>query len=269
LYSFIFQDDNFSLALQVPSPQSSSQPVNQSINLQSIIATIHTMADQASNDAAAKARIIQHMNANHQRSLSYYLQHFNQLSARAATSKPLLRDMTFSSLTIQSTDGKLHIVPLNPPLKSWAEARARVVEMDREARAALGISSIAITAYEPPRSPFHVAVFGLCVLTFVVFGARKWIVEGTWVYDAVLPWFPGGPRWFLGIARAIALPVVGIHLGVAYWLDKSRLRKHGIERGMALWYKWIGSCFIEGVGCFHRIDAMVKRKTLEAEKARH
>jgi len=208
------------------------------------------------------------MNADHQRSLSYYLQHFNELSASAA-SKPLLRDITFSSLTIQSADGKPHTIPINPPMKSWSEARTRTVEMDREARAALGISSILITSYEPPRSPLHVTVLALCLLTFVIFVTRAWIVDGTWVYDALLPWFPGGPTWFLGIAKAIALPVLGLHLGEAYWLDRSRLRKHGVEKGTALWYKWIASCFIEGMGCFQRIDATVKRKTLEAEKARH
>ena len=103
----------------------------------------------------------------------------------------------------------------------------------------------------------------------MVFVTRKSIVEGTWFYDNILPWFPGGPEWFLWISKVIALPVLGIHLGEAYWLDKSRLRKHGVERGTALWSKWVASCFIEGAGCFHRIDATVKRKTLEAEKAKH
>jgi hypothetical protein len=226
------------------------------------------MAVQASKDAAAKDRIIKHLNADHQKSLSYYLQHYKELSARAA-SKPLARDITFEALTIESVDGKSHTIPFNPPMKSWSEARMRTVEMDREARAALDISPISITAYEPPKSPAHLTVFGLCVFTFVVFVIRNRIVEGTWFYDNVLPWYPGGPKWFLWIAKVIALPVLGIHLGEAYWLDRSRLRKHGVERGTALWYKWIASCFIEGMGCFQRIDATVKRKTLEAEKAKH
>jgi hypothetical protein len=141
--------------------------------------------------------------------------------------------------------------------------------MDRESRSALDISPIAITEYEPPKSPLHITIFGLCIFTFVSFVTRNRIVEGTWFYDKVLPWYPGGPKWFLWCTKVIAFPVLVVHLGEAYWLDRSRLRKHGVDRATALWYKWIASCFIEGVGSFQRFDAIVKRKTLEAEKAKH
>lgn len=94
-------------------------------------------------------------------------------------------------------------------------------------------------------------------------------MEGTWFYDRILPFFPGGPKWFLGITRAIALPVLGIHLFEAYSLDKTRLRKYGVEIGSAVWWKWICSCFIEGFGCFQRVDAMAKQKEKEAAKVNH
>jgi len=226
------------------------------------------MANQASIDAAAKERIIRHLNNDHQKTISYYLQHYKKLSSSAAY-KPIVTDITFNALTVQTRDGKSYPIPFDPPMKAWSDARQRTVDMDREARSALDISPIAITAYEPPKSPFHLTVFGLCIFTFVIFVTRNEIVPGTWFYDTVLPWYPGGPKWFLWIAKVIALPVLGIHLGEAYWLDRSRLRKHGVERGSSLWYKWIASCFIEGVACFQRIDATVKRKTLEAEKAKH
>jgi hypothetical protein len=222
------------------------------------------MTDQ---DRQRKDRIIQHLNKDHQESLSLYLQHYKKLSASAA-SNPLVLDISLDALTIKSC-GKSYSIPFKPTMKSWAEARERTVEMDRESRAGLGLSSIKITEYEPPKSPLHLTVFGLCLFTFVIFVTRKSIVEGTWFYDNVLPWFPGGPAWFLWISKVIALPVLGIHMGEAYLLDRSRLRKHGVQRGTALWYQWIASCFIEGVGSFQRIDATVKRKTLEAEKAKH
>ena len=226
------------------------------------------MADQASKDAVAKERIIKHLNNDHQKSLSYYLQHYKKLSSSVAY-KPLVTDITFDALTIKTRGGESYPIPFNPPMKSWADARQRTVDMDGEARSALDISPIAITAYEPPLSPVHLTVFGLCIFTFVIFVTRNKIVPGTWFYDNVLPWYPGGPKWFLWIARVIALPVLGIHMGETYWLDRTRLRRHGVERGTALWYKWVASCFIEGMGCFQRIDATVKRKTLEAEKAKH
>ena len=141
--------------------------------------------------------------------------------------------------------------------------------MDREARTALGISPIAITEYEPPKSIFHVTVFGLCVLTTVVFLTKQWVVPGTFVYDKILPWWPGGPEWFLWISKTIALPVLLIHVGETVLLDQTRLWKYGVEKGSGLWWKWIGSCLIEGYGTFARIDATVKRKQMEAEKQTH
>jgi hypothetical protein len=94
-------------------------------------------------------------------------------------------------------------------------------------------------------------------------------MEGTFLYDTILPWFPGGPEWFLLILKVIALPVVTIHLTEAYLFDKKKLRKYNVQKGTGLWWKWIVSCFIEGYGCFQRIDAMVKIKEREAEKASH
>lgn len=226
------------------------------------------MADQASKDAAAKDRIVQHLNKDHQRSLSYYLQHYNSLSAWEASS-PVLTDITFFHLVFRLSSGDRSTIPLYPPLTSWSEARIRTVEMDRDARAALGISSIQLASYLPPKSLFHRAIFGLCAMTFVIFTTKQWIVPGTFVYDKILPWFPGGADWFLWISNGIALPVLGIHVFEAYNLDKTRLRKYGVERGSAVWWKWIASCFIEGFACFQRIDGEVKRKEVEAEKVKH
>ena len=94
-------------------------------------------------------------------------------------------------------------------------------------------------------------------------------MPGTFVYDKLLPWFPGGPKVFLFLAKNIALPVLAIHCTEVYILDKTRLRKYGVQRGSPLWWKWIASCFIEGFGCFQRIDAQVKRKEADKEKEKH
>jgi len=225
------------------------------------------MADEASKDAAAKARIIKHLNADYQLSLSYYLQHFNSLSSFEAR-KPLLTDITFDYMTLK-TYGGTSTIPFNPPMTSWSEARIRTVEMDREARSALDISSIRLTAYVPPTSPFHVTILALCLLAFVSFTTRQWIVPGTFVYDTILPWFPGGAEWYLLISKFTGLPTLVIHIVEATMLDRKKLRKYGVERGTGLWWSWILSCFVEGFACFQRIDAWVTQKEKEAEKAKH
>lgn len=228
------------------------------------------MADpgQAAKDAAIKQRIISHMNADHQISLSYYLRHYKQLSSREARS-PILSNISLESMTVTAVDGKTYTIPFDPPLKSFAETRTRVVDMDRECREALDISNIRITEYEAPRKPAHVIVFGLCAMAFTFFATRDKIVPGTWFYDNVLPWFPGGPAWFHWTVNMVFAPTIALHTFETWYMHRTRLRKFGVERGSALWFKWVLSTFIEGFGCFQRFDATVKRKKLELEKSKH
>ena len=226
------------------------------------------MADQASKDAAAKQRIITHMNNDHADSLSLYLQHYSKLSARTAKGA-VMTDISLSAMTFQATDGKTHIIPLKPPMKSFADARTRSVDMDREARSALDISPIKLTSYLPPRKPAHIIVFSLCAMAYINFATKHLMVPGTLFYDKILLWWPGGPEAYIGLVNKVFYPMLAIHFTEAFLLDRTRLRKYGVERGSALWWKWMASVFIEGWGCWDRIAAEVKRKTQESEKAQH
>lgn len=224
------------------------------------------MADTP-QDEAAKARIIKHMNADHADSLSYYLQHFCKLSSRAAY-RATLSSISLSFMTFKTTDGKTHTITLDPPMKSWSEARTRSVEMDREARSALGISSIRITEYEPPRKPVQVILFGILTLTWLACIFQSFVVPGSLLYR-IAGFYPGGAEMFLWVVRKMTWTFIGLHVVETFLLDRLRLRKHGVVRGTAVWWKWIGSCLIEGFACFQRIDATIARKTKEAENAKH
>jgi hypothetical protein len=215
-------------------------------------------------DAATKTRILNHMNADHSASLTLYLRNYSNLPVGEA-SKPTLLDISLSSLTISSRSGTSHTIPLEPPMSSYAEARPRFVAMDEECRAALNISPYTITHYEAPKSFIHRTVFGLCLMTMVIFATKKYMVPGTFFYDDVLPWFPGGPKTFLMISDKVALPTVFIHLGEMVLLDQTKLAKHNVSRGSGLWWKWIISCMIEGFGTFQRINAMIGKQKKEKE----
>lgn len=221
-----------------------------------------------SKDAASKARIISHLNADHQPTLSLYLRHYNGLSSYAARDV-LMTDISFSEMTFRTRDGKTRAVPFNPPMTAWSEARTRTVEMDKEARAGLGVSSIKITEYEWPKGVFQWSIIGLIAFASVVYFYRNEIVPGTFVYDELLPFFPGGHSWFFNVVRWLPHFVIIVHLGEAIWLDIGWLQKHDVRRGSALWYKWFLSAMVEGGGSIARVVAQVKRKQAEADKRQH
>jgi len=222
--------------------------------------------DQASKDAASKARIIKHMNGDHQRELSHYLRHYCSLSASKAR-KPLLRDLDFNSMTIQTTDGAAHIVPISPPMSSWADARIRAVDMDRTARASLGISHLVVNEYQPPKL-LLVPMIEVIMLMFFGMAFQSMIVPGTFVYEFLQKWYPGGASWALWVMNAVGGPILVIHVIEAFWM-MTKLKRFGVETGSSLWYKWVGNNLAEGITTHFRFDAIVRTLEKEAEKKTH
>jgi len=93
------------------------------------------------------------------------------------------------------------------------------------------------------------------------------MTPGTFFNENILKYFPGGQEMFLWIQGNAMIPMFVIHFSECYLLQITRLRKYSVAG--TVWWKWIVSCFIEGFGTFQRIDAIVKRKEAEKEKAAH
>ncbi|KAI4177431.1 MAG: hypothetical protein LQ343_000412 [Gyalolechia ehrenbergii] len=123
--------------------------------------------NQFAKDEAAKERIIKHMNADHQDSLVRYLEYFCHLSSSSARNAKL-ESVTQDSLSISTSTGKTHVVPIQPAMTTWSEARTRFAEIDAQAVAGLGRWSITVKRYERPRG-FLAVVFVTCCLTYLVF----------------------------------------------------------------------------------------------------
>ncbi|PKS11788.1 hypothetical protein jhhlp_001081 [Lomentospora prolificans] len=212
----------------------------------------------ASVEAATRTRIVNHMNKDHQRELANYLRHFCKLP-EWRVAQPVMKDISLDNLTIQSTDGATHLIPFDPPMNSFSEARNRVVEMDKTARKALGLADVDITVYAAPRG-VDVLVFGAVVFYYVCFFTLPWAVEGSpiWAFwDAV---FPGGAGVYRWVVKTIFVPVLGIHLTEMAILHRTRMRPYGIVAGTGVWWKWMGSCFFEGYPSFRRFDRLVAEK---------
>ena len=225
------------------------------------------MAEQASKDAAAKQRIITHMNTDHQDSLVRYLEHFCRLSSFSARNAKLA-DITFNSLTIHASNGTPHTIPIEPPMTSWSEARPRVVAMDAEAVSGLNRSNITVKKFKGPKG-FMAVVFMAAAVTFVVFSKRTNFEPGSVIYEKVMRHLPNFNRFCHTIQPVVLYPMIALHSWEAYHMDQTRLEKHSIPRFSKLWWKWILMTFIGGVGLFKSFDSIVEEEEAKRASAKH
>ena len=224
------------------------------------------MADQDKN-AAAKQRIITHMNADHQDSLIRYLEFYAHLSVFAARNAKL-KDITFDYMSIASSNNNVHKVPIKPPMTSWAEARPRAVAMDAEAVKGLGRSSVTVKRYKGPRG-WMTAVMVICALTMLAFVRRGNFVPGSLLYDGLLISVPGFAKFCWMVQPLIFFVVLTAHAAEAVHMERSRLRKHTVRMFSRTWWMWMVSNFVEGWGAFVRFDEVAREEEEKREKAKH
>ncbi|KAL4989555.1 hypothetical protein BDW68DRAFT_156575 [Aspergillus falconensis] len=220
------------------------------------------------DDASRKNFIINHMNADHARSLSLYLRAYCGLSAHASAS-PKLEDIRLTDMVI-SAQGPRYTIPFDPPLTSLSETRARVVAMHKEALKLLGLSDVQITRYSPPKGSQWIG-FTLCLAILVGYCRRQNFEPGSLVYEGLglgkyprftafsykwQPWLWG----FLAVAHGFEAVVL---------LGYMRLRKYGVRAFTGLWWVWMVLGFIEGFPAWMRFDELVRgAEAEEKEKSR-
>ena len=229
------------------------------------------MADRppkGTDEAVAKQRIITHMNNDHQDSLIRYLRYYARLSSFSARNAHLA-DISFHDLTILSSNGTPHAIPIKPAMTSWSEARPRVVAMDAEAVDGLGASNITVREYRLPHGFFMTVVFVACALTHVAYWRRANFEPGSILYDTLLKTVPS----FAGFCRLIQpllfVFMMGLHGGEAVWMARSRLEKHTVRMFSRVWWMWVLSCYVEGFGSFIRFDECVREEKARREGMKH
>ncbi|KAH0553045.1 hypothetical protein GP486_006760 [Trichoglossum hirsutum] len=224
------------------------------------------MPDSSVTDDAAKSRIIKHMNADHQDSLVRYLEHFSYLPPSLARHARIV-DISLDSLTLVSS-GIRTVIPLDPPMANWSEARERMVKMDKAAIAGLGRSDITIKEYAPPAGRGAV-IFVLCLTTLLVFRTRRNFEPGSWLYENLLANFPAVCSFFHTIQPWVLYPMFLLHAVEAVHFERTRLRHHSVPRWSRLWWLYVLTHFVEGVTSFWRFDRLVERKKAEKLKEKH
>ncbi len=216
------------------------------------------MADHSSAaaDSNAKQRIITHMNNDHQDSLVRYLEHFCHLSSSAARHAKL-DDIAFDRLVVSTHGGSTHVIPIQPAMTSWSEARPRVVAMDSEAVAGLNRSNITVKKYLKPTG-FWLLLSCLVVYVLIVFPRRENLLPGSWFYDNILVYTPRYARLCLALRGFSLLSIFTLHPLETLYMHTSKLRKHTVPTFSALWWKWVASTLLEGVGAIARFNRLVE-----------
>ncbi|MCJ1389567.1 hypothetical protein MMC18_002424 [Xylographa bjoerkii] len=225
------------------------------------------MAEAQAKDAAAKERILQHMNKDHQDSLIRYLEHYCHVSSYYARNAQL-EDITFASITITSGKGCRYIIPLDPPLASWSEMRSRVVAMDAKSINGLKRSDITVKKYKRPKR-LWIVVPCLVAGTMIAFSKRSNFEPGSFLYDYLLKSLPDFAKFCHTIQPYLLPGVLMIHATEAAHMASSRLDKHSVPRFSTLWWKWVISAFFEGIGAFRRLDQIVAHEEDLKAKIKH
>ncbi|KAH0363578.1 hypothetical protein KCU65_g7322, partial [Aureobasidium melanogenum] len=221
------------------------------------------MSDQASKDAAAKARIITHMNADHHDSVIRYLENYHHLPGYQAY-KGKISDVSFEYIAFECA-GMNYRTPLDPPMSSFREARERLVQMDKECIEALDRSDITIKEFIAPTG-LYLVLFVIVSTTLVAFRTRTNFEPGTFI-SAVVP--KSFARFCWTIQPLIWYGMLVIHGAETWNMARGRLRKHNVNIRSRVWWLWIATTFIEGVGAYNRFDKMVQKKRAEKDKQKH
>lgn len=123
-------------------------------------------------------------------------------------------------------------------------------------------AAVQVTEFIWPRATGEwVAASGTLALYLTGLVAPSLVVPGSAAWDLLADYFPGGgPSTFLWLVKRLFYIIAAAHAGEMILFDLLRLRKHGVARFSALWWKWELCVFIEGIAAWVRIGKYIARK---------
>ncbi|PVI07257.1 integral membrane protein-like protein [Periconia macrospinosa] len=225
------------------------------------------MASPEAQDVAAKQRIVNHMNADHSDSVRRYLEAFSGMGSyqvrNARMTDITLNDMKFDCCGQQVT------IPLDPPMKSYREARERAVQLDKDALRLLGRSDITITKYIPPWVHLgHLFNFTTCLITYGLFSRPSHFQPGSVPHDMLLHHVPKFTKFCLTIQPYLITIMAAIHAFETVLMVR-KLRRHSLTLFDGVFWAWCASAFVEGITAFQRLDTFIANKQSEKEAKKH
>lgn len=207
-----------------------------------------------------KARILNHLNADHRTSLRLYARHYSHLPlshAKTATAD----DISLDHLILVSSFGRT-LIPFTPPLISFSEARERLVSMHEECLRELDVEGVMVDFCPVPDKVVYYVWMAFCswVVCTLPLGEMVLPESRTWVASvwSVGGYVPGlarlayqlGPAtmWFIGVVHAVEAVV----------MVRGRLRRCEVEVFSKAWWGWVVDVLLTGFGGMSRFDEVVR-----------
>lgn len=204
------------------------------------------------------ARILTHMNKDHQLALYDYLHYYAKVDLDAdhpQTSVELI-SMDLDNLVLEYTSPDRNLptkslVPIDPPMQDWSEARTTLVRMAHEAAASRGYAAHRITTYEPPSSVLSWTVIIGTIANIPAIRAR--ILEQLPDYVAESGFFQSLNKYPWAFVGTLAVA----HLVEAVFLMRPKLNKWRVPMPQKAY--WLASSFAEGFPAMRRFNAIAKK----------
>lgn len=204
------------------------------------------------------------MNTDHQDSLVRYLEYYCKLPFSMAKSAQL-EDITLDSMIIANGMGRF-IVPIEPPMSTFSEARLRLVNMDEQATNGLGRSKIVVDTFVWPEG-LHLVAVTLIIITWMLtitpghFGPDS-------IYGAhVLRGNVMLMNFHIAVQPFVLALLVGVHAVELVWFVPARLLKYNVPLLSITALLWASDVMIEGYGSIRRFNKIVESKSIQ--KAKH
>jgi hypothetical protein len=84
----------------------------------------------------------------------------------------------------------------------------------------------------------------------------------------VLYHVPGFASFIAQISLFVFAAMLPIHMAETVLMAR-KLAGHGCTFLDGVWWKWMGSCFVEGITSFWRLDGLIEEKRREKEAKKH
>lgn len=88
----------------------------------------------------------------------------------------------------------------------------------------------------------------------------------------IFQYVPAFANFCYKIQPFVFYAMITIHLAEVIYMERSRLRKHGVKMFSSVWWSWLMSDFVEGFPATLRFDRLVKdaeEKQAKQAKQKH